>query len=118
MEEYRFNELVNNLNNIINDMDKIDEIKKAAKKTPKKDTTKKPPKSKDEKLSNLISKSEISSISNSFISLLRMISFFILFSLKRFFCCACSKDYLSFFFDFDAQFFFEPFVSFFVNFFD
>lgn len=48
MDEYRLNELVNNLNTIINDMDKIDEIKKAAKKTPKKDTVKKTLKAKEE----------------------------------------------------------------------
>lgn len=48
LNEHRLNELVNNLNTIINDMDKIDEIKKAAKKTPKKDTVKKSSKAKEE----------------------------------------------------------------------
>ena len=48
VNEHRFNELINNLNTIINDMNKIDEIKKAAKKTPRKDTVKKTPKVKEE----------------------------------------------------------------------
>ena len=36
LEEFKFNDLKEKLNNIINDMDKIDDLKKTAKKAPKK----------------------------------------------------------------------------------